>query len=57
MEIECEYARCAGKGKRESSIRLSRKARENLDWVLDHLETIVLLGFVVVVIYAFIGTG
>ena len=36
---------------------LSPKARENIAWVLDHLETIVLLGFIVIVIYAFVSTG
>ena len=36
---------------------LGPKARENLAWILGHLETIVLLGFIVVVVYAFVSTG
>lgn len=36
---------------------LGPKARQTLDWVADNLETIVLLGFIVVVLYAFHLTG
>jgi hypothetical protein len=36
---------------------LSPKAREKLAWFLGHMETIVLLGFIVAVIYAFVSTG
>ena len=36
---------------------LSSKARETSAWFLDHLETTVLLGLIVVVIYAFVSTG
>lgn len=36
---------------------LSSKARETIAWFLDHLETTVLLGFIVVAIYAVVSTG
>jgi len=36
---------------------LSENARNRLNWVADHLETIVLVGFIVVVIIAFSVTG
>jgi hypothetical protein len=35
---------------------LSPKARESLAWFLDHMETIVLVGFIVAAIYAFVST-
>ena len=36
---------------------LSSKARETIAWFLDHLETTVLLGFIVVAVYAVVSTG
>ncbi len=36
---------------------LKPKTKAILEWFADHLETVVLLGFVAVVIYAFVNTG
>ncbi len=36
---------------------LSTRTRSTITWIVDHLETVVLLGFVAVVIYAFLSTG
>jgi hypothetical protein len=36
---------------------INPKIRAVLDWVVDHLETVVLLGFIAAVIYAFVSTG
>lgn len=36
---------------------LSSKARETLAWVLDHLETTVLLGFIIAAVCAVVSTG
>jgi len=35
---------------------LSSKAREKLSWFLDNLETLVLVGFILAAIYAFVST-
>jgi len=37
--------------------RLSPKNRATVEWLIDHVENIILLGFIVVVIIAFISTG
>ena len=37
--------------------RLSPRARATIDWFLDHLQTIVLLGFIVTAVYAFVSTS
>ena len=38
------------------SNKIDPRLRATIDWVSDHLETVVLLGFIVVVIYAFVST-
>jgi len=36
---------------------LSAKAKSSITWVADHLETVVIFGFIAVVIYAFVTTS
>ncbi len=41
----------------QGGVSLSPKARAILEWIIDRLETAVLLGFIAVVLYAYWSTG